>query len=236
MVELKWLIGISIIVCLFCSVTVEAQTEVDTTPNSQVVSRDFDSNIKIKNHTWIVSIKYIKNIEPDSFGYIIRDYYNVTRSFSTYEWSKYQIYKLVDQTEKIWIKEGKKLITETSYIPLPGDKIPDKVEKEMVEEIPVAEPKNGFGTDFLGILTEQKSIVYMFSLFIVILILLVMKLDNPLIMIIGIAGVTAIFWILSSEEVILEPGKISIQRGIPLIIPAALILFFFVFSAVGGKK
>jgi len=213
MVELKWLIGISIIICLFCSIAAEAQVVQRKLPASDISGRDFYTQIRAKNHIWEVAIDYI-TIYRDVV--LVDDW--VVRSFPMREWSQIQLSEYLDQAKKAWINEGKKLITETSLEP--SKEVSYETKKEAVEEIPEPAPKIGF--DFFGITTDQKSVLYIFALFVMILILLVMKLANPLIMIAGIAGITAIFWVIFSSA--------------PLIVPTALILFFFVFSIIGGKK
>ena len=234
MVELKWLIAIAIVIfCFIAIIPVEAKYD----PQYQIrpVGRDGEYSIRTAEGSWLLTIRYITNIEyfipkGAEIKTIWRPGVNTTRIDSVhklYPKSKYtvdEVTVLADEAVKAWIDNGKKLIVEVAYPRgFPGrERIPPKPEVPIPE--PELEPETEFtlGADFYNILAEQNTILYIAMLFIMVLALLVMKLANPMIIILGICGVTAIFWVMFNS--------------VPLIIPAAMIVFFFVISIVGGKS
>ena len=234
MVELKWLIAIAVIVaCFIAIIPVEAKYD----PQYQIrpVGRDGEYSIRTAEGSWLLTIRYITNIEyfiPEGaeIKTIWRPGVNTTRIdtvmklYPKIRYTTDEVTVLADEAVKTWIDEGKKLIV---GVAIPRG-FPRREIKPFQPEVPITEPelepKTEFtlGADFYKTLTEQNTILYMVMLFVVVLALLVMKLANPMIIILGICGITAIFWIMFGS--------------VPLIIPAAMIVFFFVISIVGGKS
>ena len=235
MVGLKWLVAISIIVIIFTAlIPVEAQ-QVET----RTVGRDATYRITTAERNWLLDIRYITHIkyflhEGEKLRGLVRPGWkpNIVDSekklYPKLRYTEDEVRDLADEAVVAWIDDAEKLIVGVTY-----DRGFLGMRREPVAPVPPSrriypdtrpEPEAEFemGADFYDTLAEQKTIVYMIMLFVVVVALLIMKLANPMLMVIGICAVTAIFWLMFGS--------------VPLFIPAAMIVFFFVMSIVGGNK
>ena len=226
MVGLKWLIAIFLILStLIALIPVEAQVQ------TRALDREAEYRITTAEDNWLLSIRYITNVEyfikrgteevtiwsPGMKPTVVD---SVKKLYPKLRYTEDEVRTLADEAVVAWINDAEKLIVGVAY----DRGIRRAPAAAMPREIPIPKPEAEFemGADFYKTLAEQKTIVYMIMLFVVVVALLIMKLANPMLMVIGICAVTAIFWLMFGS--------------VPLFIPAAMIVFFFVMSIVGGNK